>query len=99
MKKTIAILLVLVIGMAGVFATTADLEIKTSISDITYLGVTTSSDTPTWASIGNLTNTNALSVDNTNVSTTPIAYLHVNSNNKDFSVFLKSITPLKSTDV
>ncbi|MBJ2356002.1 hypothetical protein [Sphaerochaeta sp. S2] len=102
MKKTIAILLVLVIGMAGVFADgeTASLEINTLISDITYLGVTTTSDEPTWTTIGSLIGeTDAISVDNTNKKDTPIAYLHVNSNNENFNVFLNNIEVLSSEAV
>ena len=99
MKKTIAILLVLVIAMAGVFATTADLQIKTSITDITVIGVTTSSDTPTWGSIGDLTGNDAIGVNNTNTLESPIAYLHAKSNSKGFKVFLKSATALTATDI
>ncbi len=100
MKKTIAILLVLVIAMAGVWAaTSADLQIKTSISDITVIGVTTSSGTPTWESIGDLTGDDAIGVDNTNTLESPIAYLHARSNSKGFKVFLKSATALTTTDV
>ena len=41
MKKTIAILLVLVIAMAGVFAaTSAEVEITTTVTEFTHIGIT-----------------------------------------------------------
>ncbi|MDD2396126.1 MAG: hypothetical protein PHG12_10350 [Sphaerochaeta sp.] len=48
MKKTIAILLVLVIGMVGVWAADAQLNLKTTVPDRTYMFVSSAdSQTPT----------------------------------------------------
>jgi hypothetical protein len=58
MKKTIAILLVLVIGMAGVFAATADLNLITTVFEFSELKIT-ESDTPIeWNSWANATDGN-----------------------------------------
>ncbi len=48
MKKTIAILLVLVIGMVGVWAATADLFVKTTVPAINEMLITTVSDNIPW---------------------------------------------------
>ena len=50
MKKTIAILLILVIGMVGVFAAVSpmDLHLKTTVTAIHEMRITADENTPSW---------------------------------------------------
>ena len=85
MKKTIAILLVLVIGMVGVWAAiavdNADLQFKTVVNGVNLMGLSNSATAPTgntWT-IGDLDYT----ANPVNTATaTPIAYLHTKTNHR-----------------
>jgi len=90
MKKTIAILLVLVIGMAGVFAEVGDqaiLNLKTSVSAFDEIKLSSES-TYTWGNVGEVTNSNndlgpviISAWDNTSDDTYQnVAYVHARSN-------------------
>ncbi|WP_332446058.1 hypothetical protein [Sphaerochaeta sp.] len=87
MKKTIAILLVLVIGMVGVFAadtitvTNAKLEFKTEVTGVNLMGLSSSATAPA----GNSWTIGDLDYTGTPVNTasvTPIAYLHTKTNHR-----------------
>ena len=109
MKKTIAILLVLVLAGAGLFAAvtsgSADLHLSVTIAPINQMAIT-KTDTPhTWAlpeapeddfsSAYDIDNAYGLTDANETLST--IAYLQARSNNRNgFSIGM-SATPLKAT--
>jgi hypothetical protein len=94
MKKTIAILLVLVIGMAGVFAVDpADLFVKTTVFAINEMKITDSSTPPTWtvnAQTNNIdgsssthdTASNAATVETSDAGAQTVGYLHTRTNNR-----------------
>ncbi len=63
MKKTIAILLILVIGMVGVFAATATVDVTTEISALNEIGITSiavTDATKTYADFQSFLSTNAI---------------------------------------
>ena len=85
MKKTIAILLVLVIGMVGVFAATATLNLETTIDEVNRIAITTGStySFPTLSTVdpivseaSMITHTVAFSTDAVDVG-----YIHYKTNN------------------
>ncbi|MGE4454836.1 MAG: hypothetical protein AB7D92_09915 [Sphaerochaeta sp.] len=94
MKKTIAILLVLVIGMAGVFAVDpADLFVKTTVFAINEMKITNSSASPTWtvnaqtgvidaSSSTHDTASNAATVNTSVADAQTVGYLHTRTNNR-----------------
>jgi len=53
MKKTIAILLVLVIGMVGVFAATADLLLVSKVFEVNQMAIVQASSAAPWTSFTN----------------------------------------------
>jgi hypothetical protein len=92
MKKTIAILLVLVIGMAGVFAAVADeaiLNLVTSVSAFDEIKLS-EEETYTWGTVGEVTDANndlgpitVTTWDNTTTdSYQNVAYVHARSNRR-----------------
>jgi hypothetical protein len=110
MKKTIAILLVLVIGMAGVFAATdpaaADLHIKTTVDAINQMAVIKADDTTfSWDDIATLdgglsnevyaTSATAYTISS-DLSDTTIAILKARSNHRDGVALSLDATPLAS---
>ncbi|MDN5334425.1 MAG: hypothetical protein PWP59_1687 [Sphaerochaeta sp.] len=106
MKKTIAILLVLVIGMAGVFAATADLELTTTV-DGKY-GLKIASRAVTGANLGalvtdfndNLTGTSLVSqVPFTDEDLTETLYMNYLSNQKIQATVTTTMAPMASESV
>ena len=105
MKKTIAILLVLVIGMAGMFADTAVLDISTTVPIHDEIILTnTGTSSYSWGNAGVVNDSNndlVADLSNTWDSTTSaqeIAYIHGRSNRTGgFSVTAKA-TALSMND-
>ncbi|MDC7229484.1 MAG: hypothetical protein PQJ48_04170 [Sphaerochaetaceae bacterium] len=94
MKKTIAILLVLVIGMAGVFAVDdANLFVETTVFAINEMMITASDEEPTWTDNLQLENIGYSSsvyndaqhtsvVDTSEAGAQTVGYLHTRTNNR-----------------
>jgi len=110
MKKTIAILLVLVIGMAGVFAATADLNLITTVFEFSEMKIT-ESDTPiTWnswenATDGNFSSTYTGTANESRKAINPyetdaqnVGYLNTRTNRRGGYNVTVSATVLTSTD-
>ena len=111
MKKTIAILLVLVIAGVGLFAaivtdTTADLYLSVTIAPINQMAITKTNTPHIWATPGTPatdfssiygTTATAYGLSSTNETEMAIAYLQARSNNRNgFSIGMTA-TPLMST--
>jgi len=110
MKKTIAILLVLVIGMVGVWAATADLNLITIVYEFNEMIITENSTVPTWTTFPNTTNlglastytdtsnANRKAVDPYNSTYQNVGYIHTRTNmRRGYSVSI-SATQLISSE-
>jgi hypothetical protein len=98
MKKTIAILLVLVIGMAGVFAATADaldstLQIQTAVNQVTGFKVTQAAadENATYADFTGMPTADLLSVDGTGAFTGG-STAYITAANNDSSAYTIGVT-------
>ena len=110
MKKTIAILLVLVIGMAGMFAATADLNLITTVFEFSELKITESDSSITWNSWTNAADGNFSSTytgtDNENrkeinpylTTAQNVGYLNTRTNRRGGYDVTVSAIALTSTD-
>lgn len=112
MKKTIAILLVLVIGMVGVWAAVNDvaLNLITTVFEFSEMKITASSTVPTWTAwsntaLGNYSasytgtdNENRKSIDPYISTAQPVGYIHTRTNRRGGYTVSVSGTPLTSTD-
>jgi hypothetical protein len=112
MKKTIAILLVLVIGMAGVFAAftntvNQNLIISTAISTVNAFKITTTDESlnafyTVFGTTGEENPTDAtriIDIEDTEDGLTTAAYLTIGTNNPaGFTVYLQSASQLSKDD-
>lgn len=110
MKKTIAILLILVIGMVGVFAAplytdSKTVYLETSVLQINQMVVTSSSADFVWSDFGTTTSAHSTTAtayeglsDGSNYNKDGvIATLHARSNNRNGFTVTMNVTPLVST--
>lgn len=111
MKKTIAILLVLVIGMVGVFAAVNDasLHLKTEVHEFSQMLITESKPVGgvTWAEFGNTlvessgsytTTENRKGIDPYDATIQPVGFLHTRTNRRGGYEIMVSATLLTSTE-
>jgi hypothetical protein len=108
MKKTIAILLVLVIGMVGVFAATADLLLTTTVFEVNQMSIIEPDGTTPWTDFENAaaiaTATSSYSTTRQTVDpyiTTPqyIADVHTRTNNRQGYTVSIQATQLISSEI
>jgi len=98
MKKTIAILLVLVIGMVGVFAADISntLTVSASVTPINMMGIYAYGGTPPTDNSSPWSTTHTYSETITTAEVTNVATLHTRSNNRGGYVVTMKASPLSS---
>lgn len=111
MKKTIAILLVLVIGMVGVWAATADLNLTTKVYEFNEMKITETPTPATWTAFPSnplantnpvattyTTNANRKSVDPYVTTSQNVGYLQTRTNIRRGYTVSITATQLSSTE-
>lgn len=109
MKKTIAILLVLVIGMVGVWAAVSDakLHLTTAVAEFSEMLITADSNEPNWATFENslvensasyTSNSNRKSIDPYEDDAQDVGYIHTRTNRRGGYTITVTGAALSSTE-